>query len=171
MTNRENEQPSGVTGASESHPAVNSAQPPEDILPVVSDTLPVVSDTLPVVSDTLPVANDLSSVVGETPRLPSTALTVPLVQPIFIQPTVTAHVTPSTHTVSPSYTVQSYIDSHITRLPDGIYTAKFPWKPNHPPLSTNFALCERRTRSLLNKLAHTPELLVTYNNILSEQAA
>ena len=46
--------------------------------------------------------------------------------------------------------LQSYIKSHISRLPDGSYTAKFPWKPDHPPLPTNYALCERRTRSLVN---------------------
>ena len=97
LTNRQNEQPSSVTGASESHPAVSSAQPLEDIPPVTSDMLPVMSDMLPVVSETLPVASDLS-VMGEMPRLPSTALTVPLMQPTFTQPTVTAHVTPSTHT-------------------------------------------------------------------------
>ena len=78
---------------------------------------------------------------------------------------------PSTTSSNNHNLIQSYIDSHITRLPDGTYTAKFPWKPNHPPLPTNFTLCERRTRSLINKLSHTPELLITYNNIFSEQAA
>ena len=84
-----------------------------------------------------------------------------------IESTGTSPITVNSNSNSP---IQSYIDSHITRLPDGTYTAKFPWKPNHPPLPTNFALCERRTRSLINRLAQTPELLTTYNNILSEQA-
>ena len=66
---------------------------------------------------------------------------------------------------------QMYIGSNITRSPDGSYTAKFPWKPNRTPLPTNFALCERRTRSLVKKLSQTPELLTTYDNILSEQTA
>ena len=96
LTNRQNEQPNG---ASESHPTVSSAQPLEDIPSVMSDMLPVVSEMLP-------VAGDLS-VMGEMPCLPSTALTVPLMQLTFTQPTVTAHVTPSTHTVSPSYNVTS----------------------------------------------------------------
>ena len=65
--------------------------------------------------------------------------------------------------------IQSYIDSHISRLPDGTYIAKFPWKPDHPALPTNFTLCEQRTRSLINKLSQSPELLTTYDNILNEQ--
>ena len=67
--------------------------------------------------------------------------------------------------------IQFYIKSHISRLPGGSYTAKFPWKPDHPPLPTNYALCERRTSSVVNKLLQTPKLLSTYNNILDEQVA
>jgi len=36
--------------------------------------------------------------------------------------------------------IQSYINSHISRSPDGLYTAKFPWKTNHSPLPTNYDL-------------------------------
>ena len=70
-----------------------------------------------------------------------------------------------------NYILHSYVKSHISRLPDGSYTARFPWKPDHPPLPTNYALCERRTRSLVNKLLQTPELLATYSNILNEQVS
>ena len=38
-----------------------------------------------------------------------------------------------------------YQNSSISREPDGGYTAKFPWKYNHDPLPTNYAICERRT--------------------------
>ena len=57
----------------------------------------------------------------------------------------------------------------ITRESDGSYTARFPWKPNHAPLPTNFTVCERRTRTLARKLAMSPDLLITYNNILNDQ--
>jgi len=63
--------------------------------------------------------------------------------------------------------IQLYIDSHISRLPDGTDTVKFPWKPDHPALPTNFTLCERRTLSLINKLSQSG-LLTTYDNILNE---
>ena len=57
----------------------------------------------------------------------------------------------------------------ITREADGSYTARFPWKPNHSPLPTNLTLCEGRTRALARRLAASPELLTTYNNILKDQ--
>ena len=57
----------------------------------------------------------------------------------------------------------------ITREADGSYTARFPWKPNHSPLPTNLILCGGRTRALARRLAASPELLTTYNNILKDQ--
>ena len=57
----------------------------------------------------------------------------------------------------------------ITREADGSYMARFPWKPNHSPLPTNLTLCEGRTRALARRLAASPELLNTYNNILKDQ--
>ena len=57
----------------------------------------------------------------------------------------------------------------ITQETDGSYTARFPWKPNHPPLPSNFTLCEGRTRALAHRLAASPSLLTTYNNILIDQ--
>lgn len=81
IPNCENRQLIDISGISESHSTVSSAQPPGDTPPVVSDTLPILSDT------------------------PSTAVTVPLVPPTFTQPVVTPHVTPSTHSVSSSFTV------------------------------------------------------------------
>ena len=78
-------------------------------------------------------------------------------------------ISPKTDNSNADSVIQSYINLNVSRLPDGSYTTKFPWKPNHPPLPTNYTLCERRTRSLVNKLSRTPQLLTTYNNILSEQ--
>ena len=54
--------------------------------------------------------------------------------------------------------IQSYIDSCISRN-DGSYTARFPWKENHPPLPSNRSICEKRTCFLVNKLVQTPKLL------------
>ena len=60
-------------------------------------------------------------------------------------------------------------ESSITQKKDGGYTVKFPWRPDHAPLPTNFAIAERRTRSLARKLKQTPELLEMYGNIIAEQ--
>ena len=65
--------------------------------------------------------------------------------------------------------LQSYIVSSITRQPDGLYTARFPWKVNHLPLPANHKTCERRTSSLVYRLAQTPDLLQTYNNITDQE--
>lgn len=65
--------------------------------------------------------------------------------------------------------IQSYIDSSISRNGDGSCTARFPWKENHPPLSTNKLVCEGRTCSLVNKLVQTPKLLKVYDDILRKQ--
>ena len=65
--------------------------------------------------------------------------------------------------------LQQYQKSSISREPDGGYTAKFPWKYDHAPLPTNYAVCERRTRSLARRLKQVPELLEKYNNIIAEQ--
>ena len=65
--------------------------------------------------------------------------------------------------------LQSYIDSSITCQPNGSYIARFPWKVDHPPLPTNHKTCERRTRSLVCRLVQTPDLLQTYNNIITDQ--
>ena len=44
--------------------------------------------------------------------------------------------------------LRSYIQSSIICQPDGLYSLRFPWKENHPPLPSNYRVCERRTRSL-----------------------
>ena len=62
-----------------------------------------------------------------------------------------------------------YHSTCISRQADGSYMAQFPWKPNHPPLPTNRALCEKRTRALARRLAMSPDLLNAYNTILNDQ--
>ncbi len=62
-----------------------------------------------------------------------------------------------------------YQNTSITREEDGGYVAAFPWKTEHPPLPSNFNVCERRTRSLARRLAKSPPLLETYGNIIDDQ--
>ena len=50
-----------------------------------------------------------------------------------------------------------------------IYTARFPWKHNHPCLPSNRHVCEKRARSLAHKLSQTPSLLQLYGEIISDQ--
>lgn len=64
--------------------------------------------------------------------------------------------------------MDTYMNS-ITRLNDGSYMVKFPWKDEHAPLPSNYHVCERRTRSLARKLIHTPNLMKSYNEIIKEQ--
>jgi len=63
----------------------------------------------------------------------------------------------------------TYTANHISRQDDGTYCAGFPWKAEHPPLPNNFEICQKRTRSLANRLAQSPDLLQSYNKILEEQ--
>ena len=62
-----------------------------------------------------------------------------------------------------------YSQNYITRLEDGSYCARFPWKENHPPLPSNFKTCWQRTRSLARRLARTPDLLHLYDGIIADQ--
>ena len=62
-----------------------------------------------------------------------------------------------------------YLQSHITREDDGGYCVKFPWKQDHPPLSSNYTVCMKKTRSLAHKLSQEPELLQLYDSIIQEQ--
>ena len=65
--------------------------------------------------------------------------------------------------------LQQYMDTHISSQPGGAYSLKFPWKNNHPPLPSNYAVCARRTRSMVHRLAKTPTLLQMYGAIIEEQ--
>ena len=65
--------------------------------------------------------------------------------------------------------LQAYQDRCIFQTPDGMYTAKFPWKEDRPYLPSNLNTCTSRTRALLNKLRQTPELLQIYDGIIKDQ--
>ena len=58
----------------------------------------------------------------------------------------------------------------ITHEADGSYTARFAWKPNHPPYQL-ISHCVKvyRTRALAHRLASSSGFLTTYNNILKDQ--
>ena len=61
-----------------------------------------------------------------------------------------------------------YQDSSIT-LEDGRYSAKLPWRPEHPPLPSNAEVTKHRTRSMIRKLTTDPEKLRMYNDVIQEQ--
>ena len=64
----------------------------------------------------------------------------------------------------------SYLKSSVSCQPGRSYKVKFPWKSNHPPLSSNRGVCERQAKSLAWKLSRTPNLLKTFGEIISNQA-
>ena len=70
---------------------------------------------------------------------------------------------------SANATLELYIQNSVKRLPDGSYSARFPWKDSHPALPNNFSTCAHQTRALARKLAKTPSLFAKYNEILIEQ--
>ena len=61
---------------------------------------------------------------------------------------------------------EEYSDKHLTQR-DGKYIADLPWKYDHPPLPSNYAISERRTRSMVKRLS--PDIRQAYNNIIMEQ--
>ena len=65
--------------------------------------------------------------------------------------------------------LDDYSKNCITRLQDGSYCARLPWKESHSPLPSNFNICWRRTRSLVYRLSQTPNLLRIYNGIIVDQ--
>ena len=76
-------------------------------------------------------------------------------------------ITPTTEDTHKHF-LEQYQQSSIRWDSNGSYIAGFPWKPEHPPLPSNYTVCERRTRSMARRLKHTPELLKTYSNIITE---
>ena len=67
--------------------------------------------------------------------------------------------------------IQHYQATCISQATDGTYTAKFPWKPDHPQLPSNLDICQKRTRHLITRLTESPTLLQLYNEIITEQEA
>ncbi|XP_077866221.1 uncharacterized protein LOC144353806 [Saccoglossus kowalevskii] len=62
---------------------------------------------------------------------------------------------------------EEFKENNLTRTRDDKYVASLPWKEDHPPLPTNFNICQACTRSMVRRLS--PELLHTYNEIISDQ--
>ncbi|XP_057377031.1 uncharacterized protein LOC130698388 [Daphnia carinata] len=51
------------------------------------------------------------------------------------------------------------------------YQARLPWKTDHPTLSSNQFVCERRTRSMIKRLGKTPSNLQLYDSTIQQQLA
>lgn len=54
---------------------------------------------------------------------------------------------------------------------DGRYTAKLPWKDDHPPLPSNKLIARKRLDSLLINLRKEPKKLQCYDSLIKEQLA
>ena len=65
--------------------------------------------------------------------------------------------------------IRKYQQTAISREQNGNYTAKFPWKKDHPPLPTNHIVCEKRTRATIKRINRTPDLLCQYGAIIKDQ--
>ena len=61
------------------------------------------------------------------------------------------------------------MQSSIKLQPEGALSLKFSWKEDYPFLLSNFSICAKRTRSLTQKLAKTPDLLHMYGKITADQ--
>ena len=55
--------------------------------------------------------------------------------------------------------LRHYQATSISQDQDGTYTARFPWKSDHPYLPSNFTVCLRRTQNLVSRLTESPTLL------------
>ena len=65
--------------------------------------------------------------------------------------------------------IREYQQTAISREQNGSYTAKFPWKKDHPPLPTNHIVCEKRTRATIKRINQMPDLLRKYGTIIKDQ--
>ena len=63
------------------------------------------------------------------------------------------------------YDFERYRDTNL-HLSDGKYTAKLPWKNDHPSLPTNFNICDKRTRSMAKRLSDDQRQI--YDQVLSD---
>lgn len=52
---------------------------------------------------------------------------------------------------------------------DGRYSAKLPWKQDHPPLPSNYDVTKRRTERTIKRLRQEPEIIQQYNEIIADQ--
>ncbi len=65
--------------------------------------------------------------------------------------------------------VLTEFNEQLTRLPDGRYSTRLPWKAGHPPLPTNEIPSKARLEGLLRKLERKPEVMEQYHSIIAEQ--
>jgi len=77
-------------------------------------------------------------------------------------------VQPNSSEETPDDVLKHYQDSSIM-LEDGRYSAKLPWRPEHPPPPSNAEITKQRTCFTIRKLAADPEKLRMYNDIIQEQ--
>ena len=63
---------------------------------------------------------------------------------------------------------QEFLDDIKTNS-EGRYEFQLPFKANHPVLSDNFELAEKRLKSTLKKLKANPKLLKMYDDVFKEQ--
>jgi len=61
--------------------------------------------------------------------------------------------------------LKKYSQNYIIHLNNRLYCARFPWKEDHPPLSSNYNTCWQKTCSLTHHLAQTPNLLQLYDGV------
>ena len=76
-------------------------------------------------------------------------------------------ITPEEEAGDPS-DLKLYMDTCVS-FSEGKYIAKLPWKEDHPPLPTNYAVALRRTETMIRRLRKEPCLFDKYGEIISEQ--
>ncbi|XP_063435728.1 uncharacterized protein LOC134716648 [Mytilus trossulus] len=64
--------------------------------------------------------------------------------------------------------LQTYQNTAID-YENGKYTAKLPWKVDHPDLPSNMAIAKGRTDNIIRRLNREPDLLQKYSEIINEQ--
>ena len=64
--------------------------------------------------------------------------------------------------------LQHFQSCSNTRMSDGSYSAKFPWKEDCPALPSNYVSYARCTRAMIHRVAQTPSFLRSYGEIIKE---
>ena len=70
--------------------------------------------------------------------------------------------------IAKSDDLTTYMDTCIS-FSEGKYVAKLPWKEDHPPLPTNYAITLKRTENMICRLRKEPHLFKKYGEIINEQ--
>lgn len=52
---------------------------------------------------------------------------------------------------------------------NGKYTAKLPWKQDHPELPSNITVAKSRTENIVRRLSKEPTMLQKYTEIIEDQ--